>query len=205
MSQRSSASAGRGGVSRGAEPTADDWNDDQWPDDPPPDDDDEWADDLWPGIPPPPPPPPPGRHLHPAVLVATGLVAAAMGAAVVLTAHALGGSPATPASQPTVQAPSQSGGNSGLGGGGGPGHASTEMFIAGQVTAVSGTSITIGGPGRSITATVTSSTRFTGRVSSITGIKVGDQVSAQLTQNGDTVTAVSVSDPAQLPASGGGP
>jgi hypothetical protein len=158
--------------------------------------------------------------VHPAILVATGLTAAAIGAAAVLTAHALGGSPAAPASQPAVQAPAQPGGNAGPGGGGprgggprgggpggggGPGQGSPEMFIGGQVTAVSGTSVTIGGPGRSITATVTSSTRFTGRVSSISGIKVGDLVSAQLTQNGDTVTAVSISDPAQLPANGSGP
>jgi hypothetical protein len=86
-----------------------------------------------------------------------------------------------------------------------PGSGTSELVVGGQVTAVSATSISIGGPGRTITATVTSSTRFTGKVSSISGVKAGDQVTAQLTQNGSSITAVSISDPAQLPAGGGAP
>jgi hypothetical protein len=186
VSQPSSASPGQDGVSQRAEPTADDWNDDEWPDDLPP-------------------PPPPGRRLHPAILVTIGLTAAAFGAAVVLMAHAVGSSPAAPASQPTVQAPAQPGGNAGPGGGAVPGQGSVEMFIGGQVSAVSSTSITIEGPGHNTTAEVTSSTRFTGKVSTISGIKVGDQVSAQLTQSGKSIVAVSISDPAQSPTGGGLP
>ena len=74
------------------------------------------------------------------------------------------------------------------------------MFVLGAVTAVSGSSITIGGPGHTITATVTSATRVTGKVTGLGGIKVGDHVSAQLTQDGGRVTAVAIADPAQAPA-----
>ena len=80
------------------------------------------------------------------------------------------------------------------------------MFIGGEVTAVSSTSITIGGPsGSGITAAVTATTKVTGSVSSISGIKVGDQVSAQLTRNGNKVTAVAIQYPAQQPGSGSVP
>jgi hypothetical protein len=39
-------------------------------------------------------------------------------------------------------------------------------------------------------------------VSGLGGIKAGDQVSAQLTQDGGRVTAVAIADPAQAPAGG---
>jgi hypothetical protein len=76
------------------------------------------------------------------------------------------------------------------------------MFVIGTVTAASRTSITIGGQGHTITATVTSATRVTGKVAGLGGIKVGDHVSAQLTQDGGRVTAVAIADPAQAPAGG---
>jgi hypothetical protein len=76
------------------------------------------------------------------------------------------------------------------------------MFVLGTVTAVSGTSITIGGPEHTITATVTGATRVTGNVAGLGGIKVGDHVSAQLTQDGGRVTAVTIADPAQAQAGG---
>jgi hypothetical protein len=41
--------------------------------------------------------------------------------------------------------------------------------------------------------------RITGKVAGLGGIKIGDQVSAQLTQNGGQVTAVAIADPAQAP------
>lgn len=218
MSQRSSSPAEPGGASGPADCEPEDWDDDdEWPDDLWPGDDEPaeglpgragaggnppgeglaWPAPSWPGLPPPPPPP---RRLPVAALVAIALCAAGIGALIVFAARGLSGSPAAPASQPSVQAPAQPGAGGGAFPGGGP-----EMFVGGRVTAVSGTSITIGGPGRSITAAVTSSTQFTGKVSSISGVKVGDQVSAQLTQNGGTATAVSISDPAQLPAGAGGP
>jgi uncharacterized protein DUF5666 len=77
------------------------------------------------------------------------------------------------------------------------------MLIAGPVTAVSGTSITIGGQGRPVTAAVTGATRITGKVCSISGIRVGDQVSAQITQEaGGKPTAVAIQDPARRPLGG---
>ena len=84
-------------------------------------------------------------------------------------------------------------------GGGRPG---ASMFVIGTVTAVSATSITIGGQGHTITATVTSATRVTGKAAGLSGIKAGDQVSAQLTRGGGRVTAVTIADPAQAPAGG---
>lgn len=82
--------------------------------------------------------------------------------------------------------------------GGGPGGGqASQMLVMGTVTAVSATSITIGGNGPSVTAAVTGSTRVTGRVGSIGGIKVGDQVSAQLTQSGGRVVATAIQYPAQ--------
>jgi hypothetical protein len=39
-------------------------------------------------------------------------------------------------------------------------------------------------------------------VAGLGGIKVGDHVSAQLTQDGGRVTAVTIADPAQAPAGG---
>ena len=72
--------------------------------------------------------------------------------------------------------------------------------MIGTVTAVSRTSITIGGPGHTITAAVTSATHITGKVTSLGGIKVGDHVSAQLTQGSGGVTAVMIADPAQSPS-----
>jgi len=76
------------------------------------------------------------------------------------------------------------------------------MFLIGTVTAVSRTSITIGGPGHTFTAAITGATRVTGKVSAVTGIKVGDRVSAQITRSGAGNVAVSIADPAQLPAGG---
>jgi hypothetical protein len=65
---------------------------------------------------------------------------------------------------------------------------------------VSRTSITIGGPGHTVTAAVTGATRVTGKASSATGIKTGDRASAQITQGSTGSVAVAITDPAQLPA-----
>jgi hypothetical protein len=176
----------------------------------------DWSDDLWPadddgaagqqgdpaarggtqGGTPPLPPVWPGTAGTPraglprpgvlATVIITGAMAGAVVAAAVLhdfSSHAASGQP--PAL--SQQQPSGSG---------------TGIFVIGTVTAVSGTSITIGGPGHTITAAVTSATRVTGNVAGLGGIKVGDQVSAQLTQDGGRVTAVAIADPAQAPAGG---
>jgi hypothetical protein len=89
--------------------------------------------------------------------------------------------------------------------GGGPGAGTGQagsLFLIGTVTAVSRVSITIGGPGQTVTAAVTGATRVTGKVSAVTGIKVGDRVSAQITQGGTGNVAVTIADPPGLPAGG---
>ena len=192
----------------------------------------EWPDDLWPaddevpgqqgnpaagsrtladgthadGTPPLPPGwpgadgPPRTRWLRPGVL-ATVIISGAVAGAVVAAAVLHDFSSPAASGQPPALSQQQPGGNGALPGGaqGGPG---SGMFVLGAVTAVSGSSITIGGPGHTITATVTGATRVTGKVTGLGGIKVGDQVSAQLTQDGGRVTAVAIADPAQAPAGG---
>jgi hypothetical protein len=128
--------------------------------------------------------------------VAVALIAAGIGAGIVLAAR---GPSSSPASQATTQAPARPGGNGAFPGAGG---AATQMLVGGEVTAVSSTSVTIGGPGRDVTAVVTGATRFTGKVTSISGIKIGDEVTAQLTEHGGVIAAVTIADPGQL--SGGG-
>jgi len=89
----------------------------------------------------------------------------------------------------------------GGGAGAGPGRAGS-LFLIGTVTAVSRTSITVGGPEHTVMAAVTGATRVTGKVSAVTGIKVGDRVSAQITHGGTGNVAVAIADPAQQPADG---
>jgi hypothetical protein len=147
----------------------------------------------------------PGRPvLRPLVLAIVAVVALGGGAGVALAItrgldHSTSPS-ATSGSQPSGVTP---GGGGTVPGGGG---AVAEMFVAGPVTAVSSTSITIGGPGRTVTAAITSSTRITGKVTSIGAIKVGDQVSAQITQtNGGQPTVTAIQYPAQAPSAGTAP
>jgi hypothetical protein len=183
----------------------------------------EWPGDLWPdedGQPDPPagsdprhsagPPGAPGwprsgwpdreprrRRFHLITLLVIALVAGLVGAAIALAARDLrgpSGNTATPGAQPSYLNPLQPGGGS-L-----PGPASggtAAIFLIGRVMAVSDTSVTIGGQGQRLTATVTGSTRVTGKVSSISGIKVGDRVSAQITQNGGRATVIAIQDPAR--------
>jgi hypothetical protein len=147
----------------------------------------------------------PGRQgLRPLVLVIVAVVALGGGAGVALAItkgldHSASPS-AAPSTQPSAIAPGGGSGGGPISGGGGE---VGEMFVAGPVTAVSSTSITIGGPGHTVTAAITGATRITGKVTSIGAIKVGDQVSAQITQrNGGQPTVTALQDPAQAPSSG---
>ena len=210
MSQQPSGPAG---------PGSDEWPDDLWPDD----DNGDVSGDL------PAPSMPPGgtgpgtggeparRRFSPATLVAIAVVAVVAGAGIALALQIFGSAAAAPSSQPSTLAPlqpgagaqpgaggqpgpgGQAGPNGGFpGGGGGVGHA----FLIARVLKVSATSITLGGPGRSITASVTSSTRITGKVSAISGIKVGDQVSAQIIEGNGSPTVAAIQYPAQMPTGG---
>jgi hypothetical protein len=191
-------------------PTGDGWPDDHanapdpdWLDDAENERDPDWPDD-WPDG-------GPGRSgLRPLALAIVAVVALGAGAGVALAiTKGLDHSPspsAAPSTQPSAVAPGSSGGGTAPGGTIPGGGAVGEMFVAGPVTAVSSTSITIGGPGHTVTAAITSSTRITGKVTSIGGIKVGDQVSAQITEsNGGQPTVTAIQDPAQAPSGGSVP
>jgi hypothetical protein len=194
-----------------------------WPEDaaeePDPDWPDDWPDDEPAMRPRPGAAPPPGAGgggpgrggLRPLALTIVAVAALVVGGAVALVVtRGLGstGSPtATPSSSAPVTAPSGGNGAGGSGPFGNSGSGATgQAFIEGPVEAVSSTSITIGGPGRSMTAAVTSATKITGKVTSIGAVKVGDEVSAQITVSGSgQATVTALQDPAQAPSSGTAP
>jgi hypothetical protein len=159
-------------------------------------------------------PPPyggPGRRAeHPArrglLLAATALVAAGFAFGVVDVAqHDVSGSPAassTPSASPPTPGGSAGEPTSGTGNGLpslAPG-ATMQLVIGGPVTAVSAKSITVGTGDRAVTASVTSATKVTGKVTSIGGIKVGDVVSATISGTNGKLVATSIQDPASLPS-----
>ena len=78
----------------------------------------------------------------------------------------------------------------------GSGNAQLEIVLTGRVLAVSATSITIGGAGPSVTAAVTGATKITGTARGIGGVKVGDEISAQLTGTASHLAATAIQDPA---------
>lgn len=210
------------------------WPDeDEWPDDedqpvgtqrP---DEDEWADDEdepddyvtgppWP-VAPAPRLAEPGRGIGPGTRLrrllgplAVAVLAVGTGAGLTLAfTGSSSGSPSagSPGGSPRHLAPGSTAGPAGPGQGSGalPGSGAATLFLAGTVTAVSATSITIAGAGPTVTATVTPSTRVSGRVASIRGIKVGDQVSALITRNGSRATATAIAYPPQPPGGAGVP
>ena len=143
------------------------------------------------------------------VTLAVAVVAAAAGVAIAL---ALLRWPVTTAGASPAAASSSAGpGGSANGGSSGglptlspvTGNGNLEAQVVGAVTAVSGTSITIGGNGPSVTAAITGSTKFAGRARSAASIKVGDQVYAVLTGTASKLTAASIQDPASNPGSAG--
>jgi hypothetical protein len=160
----------------------------------------------WPATGPPPPPDPRGQRTRKGLLlVAIALIAAAAGFLVVTAVHDVSANPASasgsPTSSPQSELPSEGTGN----GTGplqipstGPGQ-TLRLEVGGRVTAVSATSITLGAHGQSVTATVTKATTITGKVASISGIKVGDLVSAQITGTNGKLTATAIQDPASIP------
>jgi hypothetical protein len=101
-------------------------------------------------------------------------------------------------------APASSGNGAGLptlpglpGNAGGNGNGQLRMLLTGRVLAVSGTSITIGGTGPSVTAAITSATRITGRAHGIGGVKVGDEVATQITGTPSHLVTITLQDPAE--------
>jgi hypothetical protein len=155
-----------------------------------------------------------------AALAATAVLAAAAGFAVVTAVLRDGtASPAANASPGATQpggtgpggtapgggAPSGGAGNllpPGTGGGPiptpGPGQ-TLRLEMSGKLTAVSATSITLAAGGQRVTAAVTGATKVTGKVSDISGVKVGDMVTAQITGSGGRLTVTAIQDPASVP------
>jgi hypothetical protein len=118
---------------------------------------------------------------------------------------------APPGSLPTAApSPAQSPGGGNLpvpGGGGnggtpvigGGGDGGIEMLMVGRVEAVTSDSITIAGSSHTLTVAVTQATQISGRAHSISAIKVGDTVSAQITQSGERPVAAVIEDLASVP------
>jgi hypothetical protein len=78
----------------------------------------------------------------------------------------------------------------------GNGNGQLQMILTGRVLAVSGAAITIGGNGPSVTAAVTGATKIAGTAHGIGGVKVGDEVSAQITGTASHLIATAIQDPA---------
>lgn len=194
---------GQGGPRPGA-----DWPGD-FPGHAPGDEDGDWPDDDDQAGPP--WPPPTGgsgdrpRRWRPLVLAVIAVAALVVGAGVTLAVSSEL-SPSSPAAanrsqSPVVTGPGGSDGSSQLPGRALPGGTGTaQMFIAGRVQAITAASITLGAPGRAVTAAITGATRVSGRVTSAGQIKVGDNVSAQITVRDGKPVVTSIQDPAQLPS-----
>jgi hypothetical protein len=156
------------------------------------------------------------QRLNPLITAAVAVTAAAIGIALALILLKTPGSSAASASgDPAGSSPGgysaggipssgTQGGNGGglpalppLSGGGGGG---LQLMLQGKVLAISSTSITLGGNGPDIVAKITGSTQVTGNVTSVSGIKVGDQVAAEVSgQSSADMTAVQIQDPGQAP------
>ena len=136
-----------------------------------------------------------GFSVRLAAAVAVVAAAAGVTAALFLTKEA----PTATAAAATPSASASAGSGAGLPalpGLSGRGDGQLQMMLIGKVLAVSGTSITIGGDGPSVTAAVTRSTEITGEVHGIGGVKVGTEISAQLTGTARHLTATAIQDPA---------
>jgi Domain of unknown function (DUF5666) len=150
----------------------------------------------------------PPKSNAPLLAVAVVAVAAVIGLLIVLV---FANSPSTAAaSDPTSgtnPAPTQTYAGGGSGGGtlaalpplSGNGGGLMYM-LNGKVAAISSTSITLAGNGPSVTAAINSSTQFSGNITSASGIKVGDQVTAQVGgQSSSSLVASAIQDPGTGP------
>ena len=153
-------------------------------------DDAAWPDDYDPRYQPPGPPPqwpggpPPRRSGRGLIIAAAAVVAAAVRAGAALAVKEWPSNPPPSASSNSVP---NAGNGAGAGAGAGGGAAQGQylhIVMEGKVTAVSSSSITIQGTQHTVTASITSATKITGQVSSISDIKVGENVSAEITKSG---------------------
>jgi hypothetical protein len=150
----------------------------------------------------------------PWVMTAVALAAVAIGVALGIaflrwpstgTPGAAAGASSAPSGGPATQ---PAGGGSGGSGGGLPtlspltGNGNgMQMQLIGRVRAVSSGSITVGGNGPSVTAAITSSTKFTGTARSAADIKVGDQVAVAVVSatTSSKLMVAEIQDPASAP------
>jgi len=70
------------------------------------------------------------------------------------------------------------------------------VTVLGPVLAVSRSAVTVGAPGRAVSAVVTSATRFTGTVHQLGRVRVGATVSVQILLSGNVARLVILQDPA---------
>jgi hypothetical protein len=180
-----------------------DWTDHAWPDDAWPDEDwtdDAWPDDGWPDDDWPDESDWPAEIPVPAMTVGAGTgglasdarrrvrrIVALTGTAVVALGLGAGAVAIFENAAASSSAPAP--GNSRV----------VSMMAAGPVIAVSRSSVTVGGPGRSVTAMVTSATEFSGSVRGLGSVRVGDSVVAQVVLSGGVARLVSLQDPASQP------
>jgi hypothetical protein len=153
------------------------------------------------------PPPPPAypadagwRGRRVLSLAATAVLALGAGGAAVVVAQDLREDATPTAQQSTAPGPHGAAGPQGgtiseAPGASGSG-AVTVLMLLGQVTAVGRDSVTLGGPGGTISAAVTSVTQFTGRVRSLRGVRAGDQVAMQVRVTNGVARLVTIQDPA---------
>jgi hypothetical protein len=151
----------------------------------------------------------PPKSNAPLMAVAVVAVAAAIGLLLILLFA--NNSPSSAASSGPTNgdaAPTQTYAGGGSGGGGTlaalpplSGNGGGLMYMLnGKVAAISSTSITLAGNGPSVTAAINSSTRFSGDITSASGIKVGDQVTAQVGgQSSSSLVVSAIQDPGTGP------
>jgi len=135
----------------------------------------------------------PGFSVRAAAAVAVLAAAAGVAAGLFL----IRGTPAATTASgatPSASAPAGTSSLPALPGLSGHGNGQLRMVLTGRVLAVSGRSITIGGEGASVTAAVTGVTKVTGTVRGIGGVRVGDEVSAQITGTASHLTATAIQD-----------
>jgi len=143
---------------------------------------------------------PGGRGLTVAAVAVVAAVAAAIVALVAVNAAGHQTPASSAGNVPAAQAPA-AGGNGGAGpiGDQGGGNGAGTLFLGGQVTKISSTSITVTAQGHQLTAAITSSTTFSG-VHSSSQIKPGDQITAQITGYASPhPVATAIQDPASIP------
>lgn len=174
-------------------------------------DDAAWPDDYDPRYQPPgqPPPwpgygpggPPPRRSGRGLIIAAAAVVAAVVGAGAALAVKEWPSS--SPPSTSSSSLPNAGiGAGAGAGAGGHPQGQYLHIVMEGKVTAVSSSSITIQGTQHTVTASITSATKITGQASSISGIKVGENVSAEITKSGGQTVVDALQYPPNPPSVG---